>query len=102
MCLSPVAERTHLLGLRSEDAVLLVGCPAPKMPRCNIVPPHLTLLRTCISLAGEVEIDHAAREVTTSMLFKWYKADFGPPDVMLPWLLQARCSEFSTLADADC
>ena len=24
-----------------------------------------------------------------SMIFKWYKADFGPPDVMLPWLLQA-------------
>ena len=41
-------------------------------------------------VAGEVEIDHAAREVTMSMIFKWYKADFGPPDVMLPWLLQAR------------
>ncbi len=39
---------------------------------------------------GEVEIDHEAREVTMSMIFKWYKADFGPPDVMLPWLLQAR------------
>jgi hypothetical protein len=39
---------------------------------------------------GEVEIDHGAREVTMSMIFKWYKADFGPPDVMLPWLLQVR------------
>ena len=25
-----------------------------------------------------------------SMIFKWYKADFGPPDVMLPWLLQVQ------------
>ena len=47
---------------------------------------------------GEVDIDHEAREVTMSMIFKWYKADFGPPDVMLPWLLQARC----LLVDKSC
>ena len=40
---------------------------------------------------GEVEVDRAAREVTLSMLFKWYKSDFGQPEVLLPWLLQVRC-----------
>jgi len=42
--------------------------------------------------AGEVELDHAAREVTMSMTFKWYKGDFGPPEVMLPRLLQVSTS----------
>lgn len=37
-----------------------------------------------------MEVDREGREVILSMIFKWYKNDFGPPEVLLPWLLQVR------------
>ena len=40
--------------------------------------------------AGEVAVDRGGREVTLSMIFKWYAGDFGPPEVLLPWLVQVR------------
>jgi glutaredoxin len=37
---------------------------------------------------GEVNVDHEGRSVALSMIFKWYADDFGPRDVLLPWLLR--------------
>ena len=46
----------------------------------------MLVIKRCIT--GEVEVDRERREVTLSMIFKWYKGDFGPPEVLLPWLVQ--------------
>lgn len=47
-------------------------------------------------------MDRERREVTLSMIFKWYKGDFGPPEVLLPWLVQVRGALGYTMKSITC
>ena len=38
--------------------------------------------------AGEVVVHKGSKVVEMSKIFKWYKQDFGPPEVLFPWIVQ--------------